>query len=731
VVDRASSHFHSPLLIFGLLDLPSGLESLRDSQFTVFNTIDESDATMTDYSKQTVAQLRQVLKDRSIPSTGLTRKVQIIEKLEEADSAGAEASNAPEAKTESADAPLDPVERMKEEVPGPALAEAGGTHANGNALELETNARVEPEAQLARETEPEPLPVSAATSEPIPETISHIDSDMPPPDDIKAIEQPAEDTTNAEEPGSIQPAGIFNAPPADPDDVVGPTVTEPTDAEVEDDKKEVVPEDELPEAPGPAAEALRFAKQKSNLPEDLQDASMGEKTASPGPNEQQSVEKQELLKVPEQSTAETSRLNTEELEADSKKRKRRSGTPEMAAQDINAKKHRPGQEPAPEIHLKEDEDVVMEQRRLEEETEAADVKIEDANGSQPVKVEEDSQAVEPDTKREKKEKTARYKDLVKSSADDTPQDALTDDRPTVPGLHPVTAALYIRNFMRPLRPEPLRAHLVSLASPPSSSPDPTIIKALFLDAMKTHALVLFSTKTAASRVRASLHGSIWPPEGNRRGLWVDFIPEESVESWIKEEEDAVAAEKEARANGRSSAPKRFEVVYPETSDGSITAVFQEVGSSVPANAPRGPRASIDVRRTFTQQPSIPTAPSQGTRQDIEASFKTLDELFSSTTTKPQLFYLSVSDEISELRLKELDTETSRDWAPGETRKGRGIKTEMKYKYSFDDDNRIEEVGEDRGPWSEGYRGGRGGGGFRGRGRGGGGYRGRGGDVWRG
>jgi hypothetical protein len=40
---------------------------------------------MTDYNKLTVANLRQLLKDRGIPSTGLTRKAQIIEKLEEHD----------------------------------------------------------------------------------------------------------------------------------------------------------------------------------------------------------------------------------------------------------------------------------------------------------------------------------------------------------------------------------------------------------------------------------------------------------------------------------------------------------------------------------------------------------------------------------------------------------------------------------------------------------------------
>ncbi|KAJ4363520.1 hypothetical protein N0V83_009815 [Neocucurbitaria cava] len=631
---------------------------------------------MSDYSKQTVAQLRQLLKERGIPSTGLQRKAQIIEKLEEADGASAEADE-PEAL---------------------------------------------PAAAIETEPEPAPLPVPAATTDAIPETVSHIDSDVPPPDQIKTIAQPAEDTTAEND--TLQPATVFSAPPADPEEAVGPKVTEPTDDNAADDNQAAA-QDELPDAPGPAAEALRFAQHEPEaLHRDTDDASE-DKTASPAPNEKPSVEKADLLPIPERSTAATSRLNTEELEADSKKRKRRSGTPELPSQDIKAKKHRPSQDPAPEIHLKEDDDVVMEQGQpAEHVTLGSEDKAEEANGAHGAPGVTDSLAVEPDIKRARKENVSRYKDLVNPTTGQTPMEAIIDDRPTVPALHPVTAALYIRNFMRPLRPEPLRAHLVSLASPPSSSPDSTVVKSLFLDAMKTHALVSFTTTTAASRVRASLHGSIWPPEGNRKELWVDFIPDDRVDDWIKEEEDAILAEKEARTNGRSIPPKRFEVVYEESGDNDITAVFQEVGSSAPFNAPRGPRASVDVRRPSTQHP---VAPFTDSRQDIEASFKTLDELFRSTTAKPQIFYLPVSDDISDARLKELDNETSRDWAPD--RKGRGIKTERRYKYSFDDEDRIVEIEEDRDPWSEMHRGGRGG--FRGRGRGGGFARGRGGDSWRG
>jgi hypothetical protein len=509
----------------------------------------------------------------------------------------------------------------------------------------EANRRTEPPAQ-PDQSDPPPMPT--ATLDGNRETISHIDSDVPAPDRTQALERTAEDTTMDDEPGTIQPAGVFSAVPADPEDVVGPHITEPTDAEVEGDDKEELAEDELPDAPGPAAEALRFKRQEQD-----------DSTSTSVFNEEPSVEKAELLPIPERSTAETSRLTTEELEADTKKRKRRSGSPDLPSQDVKAKKPRPSQEPAPEVHLKEDGDVVM----------------------------EPSEATEADNRSLKKEKADRYKTLVKPSVDDATPDALQDDRPVAPALHPATPALYIRNFMRPLRPEPLRAHLVSLASPPSSSPDASIVKSLFLDAMKTHALVLFTSTIAASRVRASLHGSIWPPEGNRKELWVDFVPEESVEEWIKEEEDAIAAEKEARGAGRSIPSKRFEVVYP----GDDKAIFQEIGTggTAPADAPRGPRGSVA---------SLSTAPTAPDRQDIATSFDTLDKLFLSTTSvKPNLYYLPVSDEISETRLKELDQEKSRDWQPGEVRKGRGMQKEMKYKYSFDDEDRVVETGEDKIP----------------------------------
>jgi hypothetical protein len=382
---------------------------------------------MADYNKQTVAQLRQVLKDRGIPSTGLTRKAQIVEKLEEADNEGGEAPAAEAAEPAQAnedDAPSDPVAQVEdedapkalakeEEVPGPALSETGGMLRMNMKGAHKADKGTEPAAQP---DQGDPPPVPTATLDGNRETISHIDSDVPPPDQIKAIEHSAEDTTNDQEPGSIQPAGVFNAAPADPEDVVGPHITEPTDAEVEGEKEEDLARDELPDAPGPAAEALRLKRQdQETVMED----------ATPTGTEEPSVEKAELLPIPERSTAETSRLPTEELEADTKKRKRRSGSPDLPLQDIKAKKPRSSHEPAPEVHLKEDDDVVMEQRPASDDTKPSH-----------------SESTDVDNRTLKKERTDRYQNLVKPSNNNDTPDALQDDtRPIAPALHPATPAL--------------------------------------------------------------------------------------------------------------------------------------------------------------------------------------------------------------------------------------------------------------------------------------------------
>ncbi|KAF2651564.1 hypothetical protein K491DRAFT_781729 [Lophiostoma macrostomum CBS 122681] len=671
---------------------------------------------MADYNKQTVANLRQLLKERGIPSTGLTRKAQIIEKLEEQDSAenGAPTEDQADA-TEQDDKPTDAQE-----------TEDGPTLSAEDAAQTEA-----PQSESAREPTPQDEAGEAA-----PTTAIADEEPKAPSAQSEAVSpEPAKEVVALTTTQELSPPTI-SEPPAEP---VASLPVADSETQVSDFGK-----------PG--------------------------KSSSPS-NEKPSVEKAELLPIPEHSSStsvEVSRLNTEELEADSKKRKRRSASPEVPSQDIRAKKSRPSGDAAPEVILKEDKDVVMEQARPEEEVlekseeqSSVHVNKQETNGvggSKADNMDTDSNAKgpaaasgsgvspaedappattqRPQSGRKDKDKDTRYKSLFQSSAAPSSTEQISDDRPIAAALHPATPAVYVRNFKRPLKPDDLRKHLITIATPPSATADAEVVKALFLDAMKTHALVLFTSTAAASRVRASLHDRVWPEgETNRDKLWVDFVPGDKVEGWIAEEEDAIEAEKRARGYGRPIPAKRFEVVFPETADGGVEAVFQEVGSNAPRNAPRGPRGEM-LRRESEQyagarpvsakeeHPAANSNQDKSTKRDPTSQpFQTLDTLFRSTTCKDKLYYIPVSDRIADARLEELRAETSRDWRPEDRVKGRGRgRLDQKMRFAFDERDRLVEVGPDFGPWVE-EGGAAGGGGYRGDRGGGGGHRGRGG--WRG
>ncbi|KAL9130151.1 MAG: hypothetical protein Q9217_001586 [Psora testacea] len=274
------------------------------------------------------------------------------------------------------------------------------------------------------------------------------------------------------------------------------------------------------------------------------------------------------------------------------------------------------------------------------------------------------------------------------------------DRDIPPALHPATSALYIRNLMRPLNPATFKAHLTALARSSTSSAADNgdigdIITHFHIDTIRTHALIRLTSITAAARVRASLHDRVWPNERDRKPLWVDFVPEEKLREWIEVENE--------QSGGRGSTGKRWEVVY-ETGNGEVKAFLQEVGK-----APSRPQAVVAVTTSKAPITTMPTPTPIGQPKPAESKeFKALDDLFSSTSAKPKVYFLPVNKSVADKRLDLLDEG-----------RGGGRSDEMR-RFSFEDGIIV-----DKGP--EYGRGGRGGFGGRGRGDGGyGGYRGRGG-----
>ncbi|KAF2735976.1 hypothetical protein EJ04DRAFT_490792 [Polyplosphaeria fusca] len=648
------------------------------------------------YEKQTVANLRKLLKERGIPSTGLTKKQQIIDKLVEQDLANEEAAEA----SETADAPSesqpepDNVSQEKDDV---AAAEVAAP------------------AQLDSQPEPTVQPGNTQAEESQRTSSAHT-----LPADAATAQSTASQQEPAPEPSEAPPTEIPQPKPT---------------------------EDSQPHPEPESQEAMIETQAQTET--QVTDFAIKTQTPPSTADEKPSIEKPELPPIPERSTqassVEASRLNSEEREADTRKRKRRSQSPALSTQEVKAKKARPSDSIAPNVHLPEDNDVVMDQRQPEEGIQKENVM---GNNDAIGKVEQRKSIPDegPPTTAENLEPTdskaqrqaSRMKEPIQPKAS-TISPALEqddqDDRVTTPALHTATPALYICNLKRPVQPKNLRSHLVAIATPPSADKSDSIIDSLFLDPMRTHALVLFSSLSAASRARASLHSTKWPDE-SREELWVDFVPEDKILSWIQQEEEAITTDKDARAAGQRSNLKRFEVVYPQNPDGSgVQAIFREVGSSAPVNAPKGPRADPVYAPPNEVQRQPAPAPAPPAKADQEKSFQTLDALFCYTTAKPKLYYLPVKDEISKRRLDELDGETSRDWSVEDRVRGRGRgRLDDKVAFSFDENDRLVEVGGDFGPWAEdsreggGYRGGRGRGGFggyRGGGRGGGYFGGRG------
>ncbi|KAI9780527.1 MAG: hypothetical protein M1839_006645 [Geoglossum umbratile] len=272
-----------------------------------------------------------------------------------------------------------------------------------------------------------------------------------------------------------------------------------------------------------------------------------------------------------------------------------------------------------------------------------------------------------------------------------------------PALHAATSALYIRNFMRPLHPPSLREHLVSLATPPSSSLNPEILGDFYLDPIRTHCLAVFANVAAASRVRSALHNRVWPNERTRKPLWADFVPEHKVKDWIELEESTLK-------NGvRSTGGIRWEVVY-ETVEGeegyhNAQAVLREVGAGNRSQGysgggargmqgvPLGPRGSVS-----TAAGSRHTGPSETATtipKPANSGFSALDSLFKSTAAKPKLYFLPVSKELAERRLDMLTGARRSRGGAARNRDGGRPHNEQR-RYTFEDGDLLVDAGPDLG-----------------------------------
>jgi hypothetical protein len=388
----------------------------------------------------------------------------------------------------------------------------------------------------------------------------------------------------------------------------------------------------------------------------------------------------------------------EPVSADGKKRKRSSPSP-VESHDLVHKKLKQEAD-GPVLPLQTDQDPV------EGDVLMPDVPLDQPDITlQPMSTSDD--LVQPFTNDEDKPRSTRspnerrFKNLINPAESEPVQPASESaDVAVSPAIHPATRALYIRHLVRPINPSALRDHLEDIARPPDQSDSSaSLVEECYVDALRTHAFVLFTSISAASRARASTHARIWPSEPMRKQLWVDFFPEERFQEYLDTE----------RASGGSkpSQAKRWELAYNPLDDG-VDVQLVEAGPAVhrasthagaPNAPPTGPRGSMssgrrpsfaqsEQRRSSQPMPAPPPRRSSRVVEKASAPFLELDKLFNFTSTKPKLYWQPVSDNLADDRLDELDRETSRDWDPRADMKrngdslGRGL--DQLKRYTFED-----------------------------------------------
>ncbi len=656
---------------------------------------------MTDYNKLTVANLRSLLKERGIASTGLTRKQQIVERLTAADAAIA--ATVPNVETGD-----------EATAPAPAAAEVVGSQdaqstepTQADSLPRDGEAQVpEPEASQHVEQNPRASPGEDAHAE---QPFSTTSSVTLPAEDSERLSTPvvvAASTSQTPVPSREAPLETSTGAPSTEGEPIGqaslPDSSRLNSEDVSEDRRKRKRRSQTP--PVDSTEAA-FKKSRIDEASDVrsneEETSMAMTTGGksegglPESSAREEVRKSEQIPL---APGEAKSRPEDSLHAQGDSSENLPQTSSLAQHSFQ-----PSEEVGEGI-------PAGQEQTLQEQT--TDLVQPLPGSSESAPTEEPSLAIKPSSpestpRASQPQKGNRYKDLFGSTSDPArtvsdPSSKLPpddDERDIEPALHSATAALYIRDFMRPLQPTSVRDHLIELAAPPGQAPSADVLLDFHLDAIRTHCFARFSNVSAASRVRSALHNRVWPDERTRKPLWADFVPEERVSEWIEAEQNS--------GSGRPSGNRRWQVVYEDNSNGGMQAIFQEVGkggsdfgrghaqASVGAglgvpNAPSGPRLGLQPRvqrdareKTDGDRPSAPGSKPKPTTE----SFMALDSLFKSTTTKPKLYFLPVSKTLADRRLAELDRSTKRGYSLKDV--GRW---EEFHKYTFDEEDLLVDCG---------------------------------------
>ncbi|KAI1657971.1 hypothetical protein F4813DRAFT_358601 [Daldinia decipiens] len=459
---------------------------------------------------------------------------------------------------------------------------------------------------------------------------------------------------------------------------------------------------EEPEAINGEAQPVEIAPEAAEAPEVTEAPEVSE-SSPPDESPKQSEAEAEAVPAQEvsapavtetqaalESSASETPLQVTELIQDSQKRKRRSLSPAPSADGVAHKRarqeSRDSQEDRVASSTEEKVDAVVEPQEEKKESVTQtppDIEMEGVQDEVPIEREHSNGVVQstPTDDANPDVQNGHAVEVVTNKTQaifETPKDEPSREqqpytahpaeieRDVEPSIHPATSALYIKDFMRPLRLQTVKDHLLDLATPMGAPIEEGTIVDFYLDTIRTHAFVVFNTISSASRVRTALHNRVWPDETNRKALWVDFIPSERFAEWVDMEQTSTG--------GRGST-NRYEVMYDNDEDGNVIVKLEEFDGAGPTTKQAPPAPEPQPER----KPSIPTGPSRpfpgvegaptGPRNFNSARAPAshpsragrLEQPGQSTNACPSVTYQPVPDELVRRRLDTIAAAKTKDF----------------------------------------------------------------------
>ncbi|KAI1095761.1 hypothetical protein F5B19DRAFT_265877 [Rostrohypoxylon terebratum] len=439
----------------------------------------------------------------------------------------------------------------------------------------------------------------------------------------------------------------------------------PEEREATEQVTEQVAEQELPSEP----------PQQAHVSNEVEQAEPEPPVAAP-------VVETQTITAP--SSSDATPLRPTEVLQDSQKRKRRSLSPAPSTHEVARKRARQDdhdiQEGQDMDSVSADIDEVAPQK--EDASIPSDNEMQGAKEITPPEPERDDGVAQPSPKENAPAdaQNGHPEDVVMDNTEPTFEESREEnlsrkepytahpeetERDVAPSIHPATCALYIKDFMRPLRDHAVKDHILQLAAPAGAPIEDGTIVDFYLDTIRTHAFVVLSSISSASRVRTALHNRVWPDETNRKALWVDFMPPECFAKWV---------DMEQTSSGRRGSTNRYEVVYDTDEDGNVIVKLEEFDSTGPAPKQTliAPESAPERKQSIPTGPSRPFAGLEGAPTGPRGfpggrgpaihpnRLAQLDQPGQTTRAFPTVTYQPVSDELVRRRLETISAAKTKE-----------------------------------------------------------------------